>query len=122
MPLRVFGELRCLKPVRQVAVVLNMVAMNRFSISYVKSLVASSSDDELVAGKPRPVPSLTADQVATMRHESENVDRQFRLVEQCYSADQLDLMLAAGYVNRLLSSAWVVRYLAQHHADILGEF
>ena len=57
-----------------------------------------------------------------MRHESENVDRQFRLVEQSYSADQFDLMLAAGYVNRLLGSARVVRYLAQHHADILGEF
>jgi hypothetical protein len=39
--------------------------------------------------------------------------------EQTYSSDQLDLMLAAGYVNRLLGNARVVRYLAQHHADIL---
>lgn len=122
VPLRVFGELRFLKPVRQVEVVQNMITMNRFTINYAKSLVASSSDDELVAGKPRRVPGLTDDQVATMRRESENVDRQFRLVEQSYSADQLDLMLASEYVNRLLGSARVVRYLAQHHADILTEF
>ncbi|MHB8283884.1 MAG: plasmid partitioning protein RepB C-terminal domain-containing protein [Caulobacteraceae bacterium] len=122
VPLRVFGELRFLKPVRQVEVVQNMITMNRFSISYAKSLVASSSEDELVAGTPRRVPGLTEDQVATMQRESENVDRQFRLVEQSYSTDQLDLMLAVGYVNRLLGSAQVVRYLAQHHADILAEF
>jgi hypothetical protein len=68
------------------------------------------------------VPGLTEDQVSTMQRESENVDRQFRAIEQTYSADQLDLMLAAGYVNRLLSNARVVRYLAQYHADILSEF
>jgi hypothetical protein len=57
-----------------------------------------------------------------MQLESENVDRQFRAVEQCYSADQFDLMLTKGYVNRLLGNVRVVRYLAQHHADILTEF
>lgn len=84
--------------------------------------MASTPDDQLVAGKPRRVPGLTEDQVATMQRESENLDRQLRAVEQSYSADQLDLMLAAGYVNRLLGNARVVRYLAQHHADILAEF
>ena len=122
VPLRIFVELRFLKPIRQVEVVQNMITMNRFSTSYVKSLVASTADDQLVSGKPRRVPGLTNDQVATMQRESENVDRQFRAVEQSYSSDHLDLMLAAGYVNRLLGSARVVRFLAQHHADILAEF
>ena len=122
VPIHVFTELRFLKSVRQVEVVENMITMNRFSVSYARSLVASTPDDQLVAGKPRRVPGLTEDQVATMQRESENVDRQFRAVEQSYSSDQLDLMLAVGYVNRLLGSARVVRYLAQHHADILAEF
>lgn len=122
IPIHVFTELRFMKPVRQVEAVLAMITMNRFTVSYARSLVASTPDDQLVAGKPRKVPGLTEDQVATMQRESENVDRQLRAVEQSYSADQLDLMLAAGYVNRLLGSARVVRYLAQHHADILTEF
>jgi hypothetical protein len=122
VPIHVFTELRFLKSVRQVEVVENMITMNRFSVSYARSLVASTPDDQLVAGKPRRVPGLTEDQVATMQREGENVDRQFRAIEQSYSSDQLDLMLAAGYVNRLLGSARVVRYLAQHHADILAEF
>jgi hypothetical protein len=122
VPIHVFTELRFLKSVRQVEVVENMITMNRFSVSYARSLVASTPDDQLVAGKPRRVPGLTEDQVATMQREGENVDRQFRAIEQTYSSDQLDLMLAAGYVNRLLGSVRVVRYLAQHHADILAEF
>ena len=122
VPIQVFTELRFLKPVRQVEVAQAMITMNRFSVSYARSLVASTPDDQLVAGKARRVPGLTEDQVATMQRESENVDRQFRLVEQSYGSDHLDLMLAAGYVNRLLGNARVVRFLAQHHADILAEF
>ena len=122
VPIHVFTELRFLKPVRQVEVAQAMITMNRFSVSYARSLVASTPDDQLVAGKPRRVPGLTEDQVATMQRESENVDRQFRLIEQSYSSDHLDLILATGYVNRLLGNARVVRHLAQYHADILGEF
>jgi hypothetical protein len=122
VPILVFTELRFMKSLRQIEAVENMITMNRFSISYARSLVASTPDDQLVAGKPRRLPGLSQDQISTMQRESENVDRQFRAIEQSYSSDQLDLMLAAGYVNRLLGSARVVRYLAQHHADILTEF
>ena len=122
VPIHVFTELRFLKPVRQVEVAMTMITMNKFTVSYARSLVASTPDDQLVAGKPRKLPGLSDDQVATMQRESENVDRQFRLVEQSYGSDHLDLMLAAGYVNRLLGNARVVRHLAQHHADILAEF
>ncbi|WP_426290421.1 plasmid partitioning protein RepB C-terminal domain-containing protein [Sphingomonas sp. TWP1-3-1] len=122
VPIHVFTELRFMKPVRQVEAAMAMVTMNRFSVSYARSLVASTPDDQLVAGKPRRMVGLTEDQVATMQRESENVDRQLRAVEQTYSSDQFDLMLAAGYVNRLLGNVRIVRYLAQHHADILTEF
>jgi hypothetical protein len=56
-----------------------------------------------------------------MQRESENLERQFKLVEQTYGADQLDLVQAIGYVNHLLGNARVVRHLAQHHAGILAE-
>jgi hypothetical protein len=36
--------------------------------------------------------------------------------------DHLDLVLTNGYLGKLLSNARVVRYLAQHHRDILTEF
>jgi hypothetical protein len=38
------------------------------------------------------------------------------------AADDLDLVLANGYLSKLLGKAKVVRYLAQHHRSILMEF
>ena len=44
------------------------------------------------------------------------------LIKQSYSEDHLDLMLALGYLEKLLGNARAVRHLAQHHADLLAEF
>ena len=121
VPLNVFTELRFLKPMRQIEAAQSMITMNRYSAGYARSLVASTPEDQLVQGRRRRRRGLTEEQIAVMQRESENLDRQFKLVEQTYGADQLDLVQAIGYVNHLLGNARVVRHLAQHHAGILAE-
>lgn len=120
--LLVFTELRYLEPMRQVEVAQLMIAMNCYTESYAKSLVAATSDDQLVAGKARKPRGLTDDQRALMQHESEKLDREFRRIEQSYAADYLDLTFAVAYVSNLLENARVVRHLAQHHGDFFAEF
>lgn len=122
VPMNTFTELRRLKPLRQISAAQMMIAMNRYSISYAKSIVAGAPDDDLVAGRRKVVKGLTEEQVALMERESASLEREFRAIEQSYGADHLDLVLALGYVQRLLGNARVVRHLAQHHADLLGEF
>ncbi|UVO49662.1 ParB N-terminal domain-containing protein [Sphingomonas sp. SUN019] len=122
VPIHVFTELRFLKPLRQIEAVQAMIAMNRYSVSYAKSLVAATQEGDLVEGRPRRPRGLTEDEIAVMQRESENIDREFKLVAENYGADHLDLVLAVGYVNRLLGNARVVRHLAHRHADILSEF
>jgi hypothetical protein len=46
----------------------------------------------------------------------------FGIAEQAYGTDHLDLVLASGYLGKLLGNAHVVRYLSQHHREILSEF
>lgn len=121
VPLSVFTELRFLKPMRQIEAAQSMITMNRYSTSYARSLVASTPEDQLVEGRQRRPRGLTEEQIAVMQRESENLDRQFKLVEQTYGADQLDLVQAIGYVSHLLGNARIVRHLAQHHAGILAE-
>ena len=65
---------------------------------------------------------LSDEQVALMERESVNLEREFKIAEQSYGTDHLDLVLANGYLGKLLGNARVVRYLAQHHHDILAEF
>ncbi len=65
---------------------------------------------------------LSSEQIALMERETANLDREFRIAEQSYGTDHLDLVLANGYLGKLLGNARVVRYLAQHQKEILFEF
>ena len=56
-----------------------------------------------------------------MRRELANLDREFRLIEELYGPDHLDLVLAKGYLGRLVANERISRYLQQHHKDILSE-
>lgn len=122
VPLNVFRLLKSLKPMRQIDAARAMIAMNRFSVTYMESLVASTHEDDIVPGFRKRSKGLTDDQVAVMRTEAEQVNQQFKLIEKSYGADHLDLVLASGYIAKLLGNARIVRYLAQRHAQILAEF
>lgn len=122
VPLNAFTELRRLKPMRQIVAAQMMVSMNRYSMSYVKSIVAATRPDQLVDGKHPPIQGLSAEQVDLMAEESARLERDFRLIEKSYGADHLDLVLATAYVSSLLDNARVVRHLAQFHAELVAEF
>jgi len=118
-----FAELRKIVPLRQIEAAELMVAMNKYTVSYAKSLVAATPQTQLVeSSKPKRVKGLTDEQVALMERESVSLEREFRIAEKSYGTDHLDLVLTNGYLGKLLGNARVVRYLAQHHRDILTEF
>lgn len=122
VPVNVFTELRFLKPLRQIEAAQAMITMGRYSKGYAKSLVAATPADQLVEGKLRRVRGLSADQIQTMQRETENLDRAVKRIERDYGVDHLDLVLATGYVRRLLGNARIVGYLARHEPGILSEF
>lgn len=122
VPLNAFTELRRLKPIRQIVAAEMMIAMNKYSTGYAKSIVAATPADQLVGERPKFVRGLTTAQIALMEQETADLDRDFKLIESSYGADHLDLVLATGYIARLLGNARVVGYLAQHHGEILREF
>jgi len=118
-----FTELRKMAPLRQIEAAELMVAMNKYTLSYAKSLLAATPQAQLVeTDKPKHVRGLSDDQVAMMERESVSLEREFRIAEKSYGTDHLDLVLTNGYLGKLLANARVVRYLAQHHRDILTEF
>ena len=122
VPIKSFKDLRKLKPLRQIEAAEMMVAMNQYSSGYIQSIVAATPHDQLVDGAAKPFKGLTNDQIDMMTEESARLDREFRLIEQDYGADHLDLVLASAYVSNLLDNARVVRHLAQFHANLLQEF
>jgi hypothetical protein len=118
-----FWQLKKLLPLRQIEAAELMAAMNKFSIGYAKSLVAASPRAQLVnPDKPKSYRGLSPEQITLMERESANLEREFKLAEQAYGTNHLDLVLAKGYLSRLLANVRIVRYLAQHQAELLTEF
>lgn len=118
-----FRVLRKMKPLRQIEAARLMVAMNKYTNSYVRSLLAATPDSQLTAdAAPKKIKGISRAQLDLMERESANLEREVRLVEESYGADHLDLVLARGYISKLLSNARITKYLSQHHEEFLPEF
>lgn len=115
--------IRRMKPTRQVECVELMVSANNMTVAYAEALLVATPAGSLIDGKrPRKMGGVTPDQMAKMEHEMANLQGQYRLVEQSYGQDVLNIVLARGYLERLLGNAKVERYLRQAQPDVLQHF
>lgn len=118
-----FRILRKMKPLRQIEAAELMVTMNKFTVNYARSLLAATPESQLVdPAKPKVVKGVSRQQMELMVRESANLERELRLVEDTYGADHLDLVLARGYVSKLIGNARITRYIEMHHGEFLPEF
>jgi hypothetical protein len=116
-------QLKKMVPFRQIEAAELMVAMNKYTIGYVKSMVAATPKSQLIeSDRRKKVRGLTTEQITLMERESANLEREFKVAEQSYGINHLDLVLAKGYLAKLLGNTRVLRYLAQNHQEILTEF
>lgn len=115
--------LRRMKPTRQVECAELMVAANNVTESYAKALLAATSPEMLAAGQKKPrTPALTQEQVARMENEMSNLLGQYKIAEQSHGEDMLNLMLARGYLVKLMDNPRVMKYLQANFPEILEEF
>lgn len=118
-----FRILKKMKPIRQIEAAQLMVAMNKFTISYARSLLAATPEALLVsAATPKKIKGISREQLDLMERESANLEREVRLVEENYGTDHLELVLARGYISKLMSNEPVIRYLSLHHDEFLPAF
>jgi hypothetical protein len=123
VPIATFPVLKRMKAFRQIEAATLMNDAGLYSKSYADALFAATPKDQLVnPEKPKKVKGLDEDQMARMESEMESLQREYRLIEENYGKDVLNLTLAKGYLGSLLGNAKVVRYLAQHNPDILSQF
>ena len=115
--------IRKMKATRQVECVELIVSANTITVSYAQALLVVTSTEMLVDGKKPPeLSGLTQEQMAKMEREMSNLQGQYKLVEQTYGQDVLNLVLARGYLTKLLENKAVTRYLKQWQAEVLSEF
>jgi ParB-like chromosome segregation protein Spo0J len=113
--------LRKMKPLRQVEAVELMVSANSLTIGYAEALLAATPENKLVAEVRAKMGGLTSEQMAKMENEMTNVQEQFKLVEQTYGQDVLNMVLAKGYLNKLLTNKQTSRFLKQRYKELHTE-
>ena len=115
--------LRKMKPTRQVECVELMLTANNMTVAYAEALLAATPPALLVSEKrPRKLSGVTAEQMVKMEREMGNIQNQLKLVEKSYGQDVLLLVLARGYLGKLIGNKAVLRYLLQRQPDVLTEF
>ena len=118
-----FDALRKMKPMRQLEVAELMVSAGNFTSAYAKALLAATRQSDLAnASKPKKVAGMTAEQMARMEREMESLTKDFKSLETSYGDDVLHLVIASGYLSRLVGNAEIERYLRGRHPEILDEF
>jgi ParB-like chromosome segregation protein Spo0J len=118
-----FDVLRKMKPMRQIEAAELMVTANNFTFGYCRALLAATRQPDLVRpDQPKKIAGLTTEQMARMEREMAALQQDFKEVEASYGDDVLHLVIATGYLTKLIENAAINRYLAQHHDDLLTEF
>ena len=119
----VFSLLRKMKPLRQIEAVELMAAMNNYTARYAYALLAATRREDLAEpDRPKNICGLTPEQMARMEREMDGLQREFKAVAASYGDTVLNLVVASGYVSRLIGNSRVSGYLERHHPEILTEF
>jgi ParB-like chromosome segregation protein Spo0J len=115
-------ELRRVLPMRQIDMAGLMIASRNFSVAYAKALVLRTPPEQLVhpestkgTAGPRP------EDLSRIEHETQTIEADFRRLEESHGKNMLNLVVAVGYVRRLLDNAGVLKYLSRKYRDLLAE-
>ncbi|MNJ62209.1 RepB plasmid partitioning protein [compost metagenome] len=97
-----------------------MISANCFTGRYAQMVLAATRRDELV--EPKKVSEgVTAEDIARMEREMEKLYHDYRLVEDTLGETMLVLVVAKGYVSRLLRNEAISAYLDRFEPDLARE-
>ena len=120
-PVATARVLRKLTPIRQIEVAELMIVANNLSVSYAKALYMATNPSQLRNQAKKTINGLSEVERDKMEREMESIQRDVRAVEENYGVNMLRLVVASGYIGRLLDNKAITGYLNRHHTDLLEQ-
>ena len=115
--------LRNMKPARQVEAVELMIASNSFAMAHAEALLRATPPEQRHDSKPATGPKAPPmEQIAKLEKEMSQVHTQFKDAEQHYGSDLLNLVLARGFIAKLLANESVKHFIECNENEILEHF
>ncbi|MFN3289248.1 MAG: plasmid partitioning protein RepB C-terminal domain-containing protein [Acinetobacter sp.] len=116
----IFPLLRKMKPLRQIECAELMLALNNLTAPYAKALLMTT--DPSMLNEPPKKMDNSFEAIKRIENDRANLHVQFKIFEQNYAQDTLNLVLTTGYLKKLLSNNNVKSYLMKNYPEIFTEF
>jgi hypothetical protein len=112
-----------MKAARQVEAVELMVASNTITMAHAEALLKATPPEQRADLKPTERDKTSPiEQIVKLEKEMSQVQTQYKDAEQNYGSDLLNLVVAKGYLTKLLSNDAVNSYIQRHEPEILEQF
>lgn len=119
----IFPLFRKMKPLRQIECAELMLSLNNITVPYAKALLMTT-EPSMLKEPTKKIKKMdnSFEAIKKIENDRANLHVQFKILEQDYAQDTLNLVLATGYLKKLLSNNNVKNYLIKNHPDIYTEF
>ncbi|MEB3482993.1 plasmid partitioning protein RepB C-terminal domain-containing protein [Pasteurella multocida] len=114
----IFRILRKMKPERQIEVAQMMIASNKFTLTYANMMLLSSRKEELVESHKSKTTNDDLADLSIMQKELERLKENYKISEEKLADLKMGLVVAKGYVKKLLNNAAVVDLLENDQNEI----
>ena len=115
--------LRNMKPARQVEAVELMVASGTISVSHADALLKATPPEQRCDARSRArSKEPPMEQIVKLEKEMNQVHTQYKDAESHYGSDLLNLVLAKGYLAKLLANEAVKTFVGRQEPEILEHF
>lgn len=113
--------LRNMKAARQVEAVELMIASNTITVAHAEALLKATPLEQRTDVKPAEWEKKTApiEQIEKLQKEMSQVQESYTQAEENYGSDLLNLVVAKGYLTKLLANGAVKSYIGRHEPEIL---
>ncbi|RWO40098.1 MAG: hypothetical protein EOS12_27090 [Mesorhizobium sp.] len=121
---KIFALLRRVVPSRQVEIAKLMIALDRVKFNCAKVFIALTPRSKLAdPSLPRQQFSgVTSSQLDAMETDLADLSQKFLITSESLGSWGLELVAVRGYLNRMMDSPKIVRYLAHHFPKQLAQF
>lgn len=118
-------HLRRMKAARQIEAVELMIAANSITASHADALLKATPPEQrsdTVASKPDLPKGDPLEQIVRLEREMSQVQTKYKDAEQNYGSELLNLVVAKGYLTKLIGNEAVKSYVGRHAPEILEQF
>jgi len=118
-------HLRKMKPARQIEAVELMIAANTITAAHADALLKATPPEQRTdqtPPKPEEPRGDPLEQIVRLEREMNQVQEKYKRTEETYGSELLNLVVAKGYLKKLMENDSVRAFVGRHAPEILEQF